>query len=143
MKSTTIPETLNTQKIVIVGKKTCIESESKKTVEYVFLLNSPVDSTWNALFQSELSVLPSGVSNRDLKVEIQGPELHLHCFPVNLESKLSVVKAAIERTNGNYPRRREQVLKKAAALNEKRERERAAKKNRAEEIADQFDRLQI
>src|SRR6058998_1162241 len=116
----------NTPEVRIVGKKTCIELEGKKTVKYVFDLNSGVDSTWSAILQSELQNLPPGISQRDLRIEIHGADLHLICFPVNLESKYSVVKAAIERTNKRYPSYREQFLKRNAARKDRRWREKEA-----------------
>jgi hypothetical protein len=135
-------ECFDTPKIEIVSKKIFIESKSK-TVEYVFNLNSAVDSIWLALFKTELLYLPPGVNRSDLKVEIQGAELHLHCLPVNFESKYSVVKAAIKRTNEKYPLHRDEKLRKIASFQDECRKKEESKIKYSENIKNQFDRFQI
>lgn len=133
---------LNAAKVEILDKLRYEKSEAGQVI-YVFAINSETDPTWRACLKSELHILPSGINPADLNVEVRGAELHLRCLPTNLESKLPVVKAAVERANGKYVRHRDEVIERVKTLESGRRQQEEAGKKHAQDIKAQFDGLQI
>ena len=123
---------LDTPPITITRKEKLAELPNDE-VSYTFKLSHPVDPIWSEIFKKHLDV-PSRVS---------GSQLEISCIPANLNSRYARAKEAIERTNREYAKVKEELMTQVAELEARHKNDSDAKKQRSKTISDQFDELEL
>src|SRR5262249_20940212 len=123
---------LNTPPISVVAKG---DSRSiDREAIYSFSLNHAPCPAWRELFKKTGLVFP---------IQFDGDVLSIRCIPSNLENRYAEVKQAIQKTNSEFAKARQDLIAEIKAHQFQAAREEQKKLDAAKQVQKALDDLQL